>query len=469
MIDTRHFQTAQTTVPQRGVAHRLRAGRLLARFKAGFKAWLLAKSRAWIMALLIGAAGLGLGTAARADVWQVTGQWDDAAEQRYSAWVERQFTDEFFYRNTPYEDIATDCADAAYGMRMVFAFENKLPFVIRDPANHGRLLSQATDRFDRLPAGLPRFRAFMDWVMINTGTGNLVDDTYPVSIDREQIRPGIIYLTWRVHAMQIVSLQRSGVIRYLESTAPRAIRPMRSMLGFPHQVPADPRAKRHGDGFRRFKWPQHYGLPEHRLPGYGTEQFEQARALERETLVYYEWVQSRLALEPEEPGPLARRTLFAICELTYDRASAIDEAQTLLADLRRSGRRCMNAAQADEHSTPIRDSLLSRSFDHLERLPQRPDWPSVQGRYRRFVDYMTGRLAASDQALVKTEFLDWCNVGKLDGGPGRPMDLLEVQELIRAKRLVSEPHAPPPERWGLAADTGTGSSEARVSARCRNH
>lgn len=395
-------------------------------------------------------------TAPSAAVWSTNAQWNDDAEQRYSHWVEQNFNDEFFYRGTPYEDIATDCADAAYGMRMVFAFENRLPFVIRDPADPSRLLSQATNRFDHLPAGLPRFRAFMDWVMVNTGTASLVHDTYPVRLEREQIRPGIIYLTWRIHAMQVVSLLPSGVIRYLESTAPRAIRPMRSMLGFPHQVPADPRARRNGDGFRRFKWPQHYGRAEQHLPGYGSEQFEQARLMQRETLPYYEWVQARLALEPEAPGPLARRTLFAVCELTYDRASAIDEAQVLLAELRHSGRRCMSPSQYDEHSTPTRDALLGRAFEHMNRLPQRADWPTVQGRYRRFVDLLTGRLNDEESARVRPELLNWCNVGKLDGGPGRPMDLLEVQTLARGQRLVSDPHAAPAERWGLGGDAGNG-------------
>lgn len=389
------------------------------------------------------------GTPALAAVWTAEARWDDAAEQRYSDWVEHHFGSEFFYRDTPYENIATDCADAAYGMRMVFAFENRLPFVIRDPGARDRLLSQATTRFDHLPEGLPRFRAFAEWVMLHTGTGNLADDTYPVRIDREQIRPGILYLSWRSHAMQVVSLLPTGVIRYLESTAPRAIRPMRSILGFPHQVPGDPRAPRAGDGFRRFRWPEHYGLPAHRLPGYGEEQFVQAHAMQRETLAFYEWVQSRLALEPEPVGQLAMRTMFTLCELTYDRASAIDEAQSLLAELRPDGRQCLSRAEYDEHSTPTRDALLARAFEHVERLPERADWHGFSGRYRRFVDLLAGRLADADVAGVRNELLDWCDVGQVAGGPGRPMDLLEVQSLVHAGRLESDPHASLAARWGL--------------------
>lgn len=389
----------------------------------------------------------------RAAVWSVVAQWDEAAERRYSEWVANRFDPEFFYRDTPFENIATDCADAAYGMRMAFAYEHGLPFVIRDPMSPGRLLSQATSRFDHLPAGLPRVRAFMEWVMLHTGTASLARDTYPVRIDREQIRPGIVFLTWRTHAMQVVALQPTGVIRYLESTAPRAIRPMRAHLGFPQQVPADPRSPAGGDGFRRFRWPGHYGRPDRLLPGWGDEQFEQARALGRETLAFHDWLQSRLALEPEPPEQRARRTLFTLCELAYDRANAIDEAQVLRAELRRAGRACMTAAEFDEHSTPVRDALLARAFEHVDRLPERADWAAAGGRYRRFVDLLTGR-GSADAAGVRAELLDWCDVGALDGGPGRPMDLVELRALVRAGRLVSDPQVSPAARWGLEDPDG---------------
>ena len=386
----------------------------------------------------------------RAAVWNVTAQWDEAAEQHYSEWVEQNFHSEFFYRGTPYELIETDCADAAYGMRLVYAFENNLPFTIRQPDDPTRFITQATHRFDHLPAGVVRFRAFLNWIMSITSTATLVHDTYPVRIDRKQIRPGIIYLTWRTHAMQVVALSPTGVIRYLESTAPRAIRPMRAMFGFPHQVPADPRARRHGDGFRRFKTPQDYGRPERLLPGYGIEQFEQAIALQRETLPFHAWLQSQLATEPEPARQLARRSLFALCELAYDRASAVDEAQELLAELRLRGRRCMNANEADEHSTPIRDRLLKRAFEHLQQVPERPDWPAAQGRFRNFVDALTGRLTNEQLQLLRPELLEWCDVGKIDGGPGRPMDLLELQTLLREDRLIADPNAPIAQRWGIA-------------------
>jgi len=387
---------------------------------------------------------------AHAAVWAVQAQWDDDAERRYSAWVAQRFVPTIFYADSPYADFATDCADAAYAMRLLFAYESGLPFVISDPERPGRTITQATGRFDHLPAGVPRVRAFMEWIAVTTSTATLADDTYPVRVDREQIRPGAIFLAWRRHVVQVVDVEDTGVIRYLESTSPRAIRVMTSIRGFPHQVPAEPAARRHGDGFRRFKWPQHYGQPEPSLPGHGTEQFDRARALGREALPFHDWVRMRLAQVDEPPAQRARRQLFTLCQIAWDRAGAIDEAQQALRALRATGRRCLSGAELDAHSTPGRDDALRRAFVHAVAQADRPEWAQVQGRFRDFVELLVGRLPESDADRVRADLLGWCDVNRVDGGPGRPMDLAELHRLAADGRLVSDPHAPPAQRWGLA-------------------
>jgi len=405
----------------------------------------------WLAALLLGLAAAMLAAApAAAAVWAVTAQWDDDAERRYSEWVERSFVATIFYQDSPYAEFATDCADAAYAMRMIFAYENGLPFVITDPERPGRTLSQATRRFDHVPAGLPRFRAFLEWMATHTSTATLADDTYPVRIDREQIRPGILFLAWRRHVVQVVEVRPTGLIRYLESTTPRAIRVMTSIVGFPHQIPADPKAQRHGDGFRRFKWPQHYGLPEHTLPGYGTEQFERAEALGREALPFHDWLRERLALTDEAPVARARRQLYTLCQMAWDRATVIDEAQQALVELRRGGRRCMGPADHDAFSTPGRDASLRRAFEQTVAQAESPQWPQVEGRFRGFVELLLGRLPEAEAERVRPDLLKWCDVNRVDGGPGRSMDLAELYALSRDGRLVADPHAPPAQRWGLA-------------------
>jgi len=420
----------------------------LARALTGARAALVPRLARLLLTLAVVAAWAAPAAAA---VWTATARWDEDAERRYSAWVERSFVPTLFYQDSPYAEFATDCADAAYAMRMIFAFENGLPFVIGDPERPGRTISQATRRFDHLPAGLPRFRAFLEWMATHTSTATLADDTYPVRIDREQIRPGIIFLAWRRHVVQVVEVRPTGLIRYLESTTPRTIRVMTSIVGFPHQVPADPKARRHGDGFRRFKWPEHYGLPEARLPGYGTEQFERARALGREALPFHDWLRERLALTEESPVARARRQLFTLCQMAWDRATVIDEAQQALVALRRAGRRCMGPADHDAYSTPGRDAALRRAFEQTVAHAESPQWHQVDGRFRDFVELLLGRLPEERAQQVRPDLLKWCDVDRVDGGPGRSMDLAELYALSRDGRLVSDPHAPTAQRWGLAA------------------
>lgn len=400
--------------------------------------------RSLLAAALLAAAGQ-----ACAAVWAVTARWDEAAEQRFAQWVEARFVPEFFYEDSPYAGIATDCADAAYGMRIAFAYEHGLPFVIGDPEQPGRTLSQSSPRFDHLPAGLPRVRAFMDWIATITSTATLADDTYPIRIDREQVRPGTIVLAWRTHVVQVVSVREDGVLRYLESTSPRAIRVMTSITGFPHQVPGDPKARRHGDGFRRFRWPEHYGVEDARLPGHGTEQFVQAAALGRDTFAFHDWVRTRLARVEETPLRRARRQVTTLCKMAWDRAGAIDEARQALAAARAAGRRCLSAPEVDAHSTPGRDLTLRRAFEQTAALADRADWPSVEGRFRHFVEAIAGRLAPEQATGVRSALVEWCDIGRVDGGPGRPMDLAELARLAAEDRLVGDPHAPPAQRWGL--------------------
>jgi hypothetical protein len=390
---------------------------------------------------------------AQAAVWPVHAQWGPAMEQAYSAWVQRNFNAEFFFSNTPYAGTETDCADAAYGMRMVFAYENGLPFAIRDPSNSRRVISEQTVRFNRYPEGLPRFLAFMDWIMSITSTATLVNDTYPVKIDREQIRPGIIYLTWHTHAMQVVRVRDTGVIHYLASTTPRANRPMRSTIGYPLYVPGDPKARRYGDGFRRFKQPGDYGRPDDTLEGYGIEQFQQSALLGREFLPYYEWVHQRLALVAEPSWINVRRALIAVCEMAWDRGNAIAEAQNLLAQMRRQGRSCMNAGEYEEHSTPGRDRQLLRAFEHLEKISSEPRESTEGALFRDYADHIFGRVPDAQAPELARRLLAWCDIGTVDGGPGRAMGLTELYAQAKKGSLPADPHASPPQRWGLESFT----------------
>lgn len=127
----------------------------------------------------------------QAAVWQHDHEWTEHDENAYAEWVKTKFNPEIFWRTGAYPNVSTDCADAVYGMRMIYAFENKLPFVIR---SGGGFLSNETSRYDAIQDPRARFRAFMKNVMDITNTTTLSDDTYPIEISREAITPGTMHL-----------------------------------------------------------------------------------------------------------------------------------------------------------------------------------------------------------------------------------------------------------------------------------
>jgi hypothetical protein len=162
-------------------------------------------------------------------------------------------------------------------------------------------------------------------------------------------------------------------------------------------------------------------------------------------------VEVRLALTDESPSQRARRQLFTLCQMAWDRATVIDEAQQALVAMRRAKRRCMSAADHDAYDTTGRDDALRRAFERTVAHAESAQWAQVDGRFRDFVELMLGRLPEADASRVGPELMRWCDVNRVDGGPGQPMHLAELHALSREGRLVPDPHALPAQRWGLTA------------------
>jgi hypothetical protein len=381
----------------------------------------------------------------KADVWPTQQQWNDHYEKKFSEWVKKDFNQEIFYTQGPYREIPTDCADASYGMRMIFAYENKLPFVIRNITDSRRFISNEISKFDHIEDPLQRFRAFMDWVMDITDTGTLTIDTYPVAINREQIQPGIIYLANRTHSYQVVDLSENGITTLQSSTTPRAVRTLSRINTFPHYVPGTIKNKKNADGFRKFKNPDQYSKADSTLPGFSLEQFEKSIEVGGMPPEFYDWVVQKLQLVPESLSDKTYRYMVALCYVTWDRAEAIYDAQNLL---RKTGGRCMNATDYDQHSTPGRDKKLKAYFEQLFNLVNHPEWKKIQSRYKNHVELILGTKAMDPS--IEEDLIKLCDVNRQVGGPGRPMSLAEVFNLLKAGRLVSDPNASLAERWGLA-------------------
>lgn len=155
---------------------------------------------------------------AQAAVWQTENQWDQNWEKKYREWVRtvphaKMFSEEKKANGeaNPYYGIRVDCADMVYSLRIIFAYENKLPFVMTNPVNpNGALISNDVTRYDKVATGMPRLKSFMVWVYDLVSTHGLPRDTY--SIGFKDVGSGTIILTSRKnhHSWTITDISKTG-------------------------------------------------------------------------------------------------------------------------------------------------------------------------------------------------------------------------------------------------------------------
>lgn len=393
---------------------------------------------------------------ARAEIWKAENKWNDKWEGTYQNWVKKNWTEEFFMNEKKpiYYKYSHDCADAVYAMRLVFAYEHKLPFVIhnsqrkrkkkkgrKNKKRQSRYISNRMKRWDRHPEAV-RVRKFMDYVADMTSTKTLGIDTYPIKLN--QIKPGDLYAAPGVHSYQIVNVTKAGVAEVMSSTTPKAPRFLDRIESFPFYVPED--SKHHRDGYRRFIQPQNIRKPLKKQPGFSTEQYKIAADVKHNYVRFTDIIASALGVRPEKPDEKTLRLLIALCMYANDRSVYIYDALWHLQGLRKKGRHCMNAREYDSYSTPSRDRRLTAFFD------------AVGGHYSRVVKYKPN---TQPQRWAKTlfsktrpkpadtkELNDFCMV-QMSLGEKYFMPLRELRRNLMDGKLVSDPNAPLEYRWGV--------------------
>ncbi|OGT93427.1 MAG: hypothetical protein A2286_02020 [Gammaproteobacteria bacterium RIFOXYA12_FULL_61_12] len=399
-------------------------------------------------------------TAVQAAVWETKHQWDDAWEERFSQWVSTGLTQDIFM-NGKYGGIKHDRADSAYFTRLIFAYENGLPFVILDPRFRSykkekvqimmpktgdmnspynvvtRMISSEMRFYDALEPER-RFRRFINLVGDVVGSNSLFNDTYPVQLDRRWFRPGVVAGLPRApvhaggpnpfffedngpngaaetagHSQIVVGLDSNGVIRYLKSTVPaqlRLLQPTTLNIFVPH-----PR----GGSFRYWKQPQHYKMRDEQIPGYGTEQYEIKGIFEDE-------VQKRFALTEETRDQKLGRLAGEVCSQVAQRVPVVNEAWQYKATI---GARCMDFKEFDSYSTPSRDGKIKKALGYLVTT-------ATEQRIRDARD--VGQVAKYlNQACGDIEYL-----------PGKKISAAKFAERLLAGKVSADPNQNPAVRWG---------------------
>lgn len=386
-------------------------------------------------ALLLGA------SLSQAAVWQETQSWTPEWEQKYSTWVQNEFNEDI-YMTGNYKGIPTDCADAVYLGRIIFSYENKLPFVIKDSTGGSNRISNQMSRFDGTGDSLQRVRKFMNFVGDATSTKTLPNDTYPVAINRTYIRPGTVWSRPRItkdniwrriiggnvkedpgHAEVVKEVTDTGVVNLIGSTVPKDIRMLNttsSLVFMPIET---------STGFRNWKQPSYYSQPEESLPGYSLEQFNELGkgSVGRRNLK--DWtadVQDHLALREESKEENVARQVANVCSLVNARVDIIKKSE---ARRQKLGGQCMDAGDYDSYSTPSRDKRIKTTL-------------------KQIIDTAGGAGLTSAQRAKKLKpALDTCP--DIEIAPGQKISLYDFSITMLKGDVSSNPNDSFAARWGL--------------------
>lgn len=393
-----------------------------------------------------------------AAVWNDENSWSPEWEKKFSEWVRTSWQVDFFSRKTlpdgqsnPYYGIRTDCADTVYSTRVIFAYENSLPFVIRDPSASGRILSNRMARFDSEP-GFERFKSFLKYIYEVTNTSSLPNDTYPIAITREAVVPGAMILTAPInhHVWGLKEMLPIGVPHLVFYTTfgavsnPTTLQERRSWPS-PEWV-FEGNAKPSGNAGLRYWRPIAYiNQPVWKTPGYSEEQYR--IPLDK----WLRYVVERLTISAETSEQRMNRLLESACDGFTDRVTIVKDGLAALDNT--IG--CMSYDTYDIYSTPNRDQrifddliVLRDSYQQLVKLNDAQNLTdNTISRLNKIFPFIEESVT-SETKKMKTQASSQAAVCEVEYMPGQNMDLAEFKRRLFAGLISNNPMDSWPYRWG---------------------
>ncbi|AHZ85385.1 hypothetical protein [Bdellovibrio bacteriovorus] len=399
-----------------------------------------------------------LGSPGQAAVWTDTNQWSAEWENQYSAWVKSEWNRYFFSRRllpngqaNPYYGLRVDCADAVYSMRLIFAYEHRLPFVIKDPTYSSSRISNKMSRWDRLRE-IERVRSFLLYVHETTSTRSLPGDTYPVAISRKTIRSGGILATTAVnhHSWTVKEILPIGVpyLVYNSVVGSHSGFTMQERKSWPNAnwVFEGNYSSSSGAGFRAWRPIASLNRPVWEVPGYSTEQFQISLQKWTKTL------QSRLATQQEGDTEMVSRLVDNVCVGFKDRVSYVNEALSY----KRQYPSCMSYEAFDIYSSPSRDErifddlmLLRRSYKEILQRNSGRDLTSEQKDQLAKIFPYINQSPASEARQMPAQNITEDSVCVVNYLASRSMDMAEFKRRLFLGWLSNNPNERGEYRWGV--------------------
>ncbi len=391
---------------------------------------------------------LVLSSVTQAKVWNSEQTWNEEWENKYATWIQNEFNDDVFMKGA-FAGIATDCADAVYAARVIFSAQNKLPFLISGGA------SNSTSRFDNISDPTKRLRAFIQYVGDDTSTQSLPNDTYPVAINAQSLKPGIIWLRSSYasenffvrlfagpnapsgHTEVIKNISPSGIIYLMGSTVPAKVRNLLTVTSLAF-LPDN-----NNLGFRRWIWPQNRNMQPSEMPNYSLEQFSMGVPTQannnncmdcgassgntrKSIQEFTTQIQARLALQAETKPEYFERMAKDLCSMIQLRHEVVQDALKYKKD---SGQ-CMTSDAYENFSTPSRDKRIK-------------DW------LKQMLDASGGGLFSSASKRLEKLSSYFLTCADLKLQSGESLKIADALTAFAKGNVSSNPNDSELARWGL--------------------
>lgn len=396
---------------------------------------------------------IGLPVTGQAQVWSTSERWDKEWEERYAQFVASYRVNKnlFVGQQSRYKGIKADCADAAFAIRAIFAYENGLPFAILNPSGSRsssdpyRNFHNEIDRFDYIGNQDKKVIKFINYIGLSVGSENLTrQNTFPVAL--KKVTSGDMF-TYKIkarfgkyirHVYNIKNVNPTGsfdVIYATQAIAEKGLpmnrRKQRELVNVPSGV----------WGFKRFRWPEYLGRPVREIPaslGYSQEQYEVART---EGSNFFNYVTRLIRTEVETPDAKLKRSLNSLCTEAQARIDYVNQGLDYLS---RIGGRCMNYREYDAYSTPARDAALKKTFKTSENIYQE----IVREGQDNQVDSRTFGMAETlftNSDEYSKELKSFCPI---EFRPGKRLGLDQLKRRQDSGQLSSHPNDTLDLRWG---------------------
>jgi hypothetical protein len=372
---------------------------------------------------------------ALSQVWPHSAQWNENYETQYSHWVANEIKTDFLTRpGQTFSGFKIDCADLHYLLRIIFSSQNGLEFAINDPTTAGQIISSRNPKWLKIQDPEDRLRKFATYVLNNTSTRTLPNDTVLVAIDKKSIRPGVILLgdRDRGHSMLIKKINPSGVPVLYYASLP-ASEFIYASYFFPEAhsyFPMGSLSLARGGGFRKFKWPEDIRKSPHQISYASEDQLKAGSDLN----TYFEVIQEALRIQAASPSETISYLMEDLCMQVRVRTNTTTDAYHFLKN--RPAGKTLSSAEEDRYSTHHRDESIRVLWARLTTFFTLNEHQISNQASARFQSLRSPEGSTADECLV-----EWA-VNRLE-------PLGWILERFDSNKISSEADATLSERWGL--------------------